>query len=355
MPGCSRQHQAHLNPSPTNRPHSYLTCLGYACAHDIVTHRVRALQAERVLHTVLLRRAASAEAAPADRGSPDVAQHAAGHEQVDPAPPHPAVPDFVQVRSLHSLRYTPVSAQRRVSAGQGMHHNTSACFIPDCPAHAAIAAMAATWQFGPGKTSIKKRQNFRLGLLRLIASCLLQPAAPATPPRHRSASAPAMAASPLSKTTSIGSEEVAESAMVKVGSTLWAAEGPAGASAAEQQSQTAAGGEEAGQAEETASGAAKGMASSAGQAMRSAAAAAARGAEGAAHSAASTAAAVTRSVEDAAEAAAGKVAAATSGVHQALQGAAAKAAEEVQQAVSEVSTLPGGSSSQPKTGWCCTE
>jgi len=182
---------------------------------------------------------------------------------------------------------------------------------------------------------------------------LSQPAAPATPPRHRSASAPAMAASsPLSKTTSIGSEEVAESAMVKAGSTLWAAEGAAAQESAAEQPEPAAPGS-AEREEETVSGAVKGAAWQAGQAVGSVAASAAQGAGAAVESVASTAGDVAQSVHDATEAAAGKVAVATSGVRQALQGAAAKAAEEVQQAVSEVTTICMGSGFTTTICWSC--
>ena len=57
-----------------------------------------AFQAERILHTVLLPRAPSAEAVAAGlrEEAAEVAQQAAPPER-DPTPPHPAVPEFVQV------------------------------------------------------------------------------------------------------------------------------------------------------------------------------------------------------------------------------------------------------------------
>ncbi len=61
-------------------------------------------QAERILHTVLLRRAASAEAPVVDRGDEEeIVPRAAPPERDDPSPPHPAVPDFVQVSVFYHI------------------------------------------------------------------------------------------------------------------------------------------------------------------------------------------------------------------------------------------------------------
>ena len=153
----------------------------------------------------------------------------------------------------------------------------------------------------------------------------MQPAAPATPPRHRSVSAPAMAGSPLSKTTSVGSEDVAETAMVKAGSTLWAAEGAAGVQGADR-------------VEEADGSAARRTGWDAGEAISGGLTSAAASVRAAAGSVASTAAEAERRAQDAAKVAADRARAAASGVRHALHSAAAQAAEEVKHAASEVRT-----------------
>ena len=66
------------------------------------------MQAEHLLHTVRLQRAASAgELAGRDERQVTTAvdeRAAARRELRDPTPPHPAVPDFVQVRTLTPSR-----------------------------------------------------------------------------------------------------------------------------------------------------------------------------------------------------------------------------------------------------------
>ena len=81
--------------------------------HGIVSTKASGrAQAERVLHTVLLRRAASAEEVALARGSEEeVAPRAAPPQRDVPSPPHPAVPDFVQVSNYNTLVHAPVIAK----------------------------------------------------------------------------------------------------------------------------------------------------------------------------------------------------------------------------------------------------
>ena len=119
------------------------------------------------------------------------------------------------------------------------------------------------------------------------------------------------------------SEDVAETAMVKAGSTLWAAEGAAGVQGADR-------------AEEADGSAARHTGWDAGDAISGGLTSAAEGVRAAAGSVASTAAEAAQRAEDAAKVAADKASTAVSGVRHALDSAAATAVKEVKQAASEV-------------------
>ena len=180
-----------------------------------------------------------------------------------------------------------------------------------------------------------------------------QPQAPVTPPRNRPSSAPALAASPLSKTASMGSEDIAGCAMVRAGSTLWAAEGASKQAAVAAEDAVGRGAERAAEAVGTAAGQ---VASAADQVLQGVRAAAGQVGEGAAESATdsvrqvmeagkeaaqavvSEAMQAAHTAEDAAAAAISEAAEVVSGVRQTAAGAAAKAAEDVKQASTEVRT-----------------